>query len=97
MEHEHEVGGTCVPHPQGPDRRGLLEEQIAAFLEWEQAKDRCRQYKFLARQRACLLEQLHQDAARLDCLDHLVFIMRQAEKQCTDETEGICIWKNNCI
>ena len=76
---------------------GCSAEQIAAFLEWEQAGDRCRQYKFLARHRACLLDQLHQDAARLDCLDHLVFIMRQAEKQYTDETEGICLWKNNCI
>ena len=63
---------------------GCSAEQIAAFLEWEQAGDRCRQYKFLARHRACLLDQLHQDAARLD--QHL-----------TDETEGICLWKNNCI
>ena len=76
---------------------GCSAEQIAAFLELERAGDRCRQYKFLARHRASLLDQLHQAAARVDCLDHLVFIMRQAEKQCTNETEGICIWKNNCI
>ena len=31
---------------------GCSAEQIAAFLEWEQAGDRCRQYKFLARHRA---------------------------------------------
>ena len=76
---------------------GCSAEQVAAFLEWEQAGDRCRQYKFLARHRACLLDQLHRDAARLDCLDHLVFAMRQTDQHLTDETEGICLWKNNCI
>lgn len=76
---------------------GCSEEQIAAFLELERAQDRCRQYKFLARHRACLLDQLHRDAARIDCLDHLVLTMHQADQSCTDETEGICIWKKHCI
>ena len=74
---------------------GCSEEQIAAFLALGQAGERCRQYRLLARHRAALLEQLHRDAARLDCLDHLVLAMREADKQHTDETENLCLWKKS--
>ena len=52
---------------------------ITRFLELEQAHRRCEQYRMLARQKAALLQALHCVEYKIDCLDHLVYLMRQQD------------------
>ncbi len=60
---------------------GCTPEQIARFLALEQQQDRRAQYRLLARQKAALLEALHCQQYKIDCLDHMVYIMRRQDKQ----------------
>lgn len=52
---------------------------ITRFLELEQAHRRCEQYRMLARQKASLLQTLHCVEYKIDCLDHLLYLMHQQD------------------
>ena len=52
---------------------------ITRFLELEQAHRRCEQYRMLARQKAALLQALHCVEYKIDCLDHLLYLMHQQD------------------
>lgn len=53
---------------------------ITQFLDLEQRQCRREQYQLLSRQKAVLLQKLHQIQYKIDCLDHLVYIMQQEDK-----------------
>ena len=60
---------------------GCDDAQIAHFLELEQ-KQRCTEhYRLLSKHRAALLEALHRDQYKIDCLDHMVYVMGQEDTQ----------------
>ena len=58
---------------------GCDSAQIARFLELEQACRRCEQYRMLARHKAALLQALHCVEYKIDCLDHLLYLMHQQD------------------
>lgn len=54
---------------------------VAQFLRLEQTHCRREQYRLLSCQKAALLQNLHGIQYKIDCLDHLVYIMRQQDEQ----------------
>ena len=60
---------------------GCSTSQIVQFLELEEQRKRQEQYQLLSRQRALLLEELHQDQYRIDCLDYMVFTMQKEDAE----------------
>lgn len=54
---------------------------IEQFLALEQAGRREEQYRLLSRHKAALLEKLHQEQYRIDCLDHMVYAMQSEDKR----------------
>lgn len=60
--------------------------QIEQFLEWEKRQCRWEQYHLLSCQKAILLQTLHQIQYKIDCLDHLIYIMKQADEKDRRET-----------
>lgn len=55
--------------------------QISRFLELEAGRCRREQYRMLARQKAALLHTLHCVEYKIDCLDHLLYLMHQEDAQ----------------
>lgn len=67
-------------------RRNLLDagcdaSLITQFLELEQKHQRKEQYRLLSRHRASLLDQLHQEQYKIDCLDYMVYTMEKEDKK----------------
>ena len=62
---------------------GCDQEQIARFLELELACCRSEQYRMLARQKVALLRALHCVEYKIDCLDHLLYLMHKEDAQRT--------------
>ncbi len=58
---------------------GCDDDLIARFLELEQAHRRCEQYRMLARQKTALLQTLHCVEYKIDCLDHLLYLMHKQD------------------
>lgn len=54
---------------------------IAQFLDLEQRCCRKEQYRLLNCQKASLLQKLHRIQYKIDCLDHLVYVMQQADEE----------------
>ena len=54
---------------------------IEKFLLLEQNHRREEQYRLLSQHRLSLLEALHQDQYKIDCLDYLVYVMEKEEKE----------------
>ena len=54
---------------------------VAQYLDLEARQCRCEQYRLLSCQKAALLQKLHRIQYKIDCLDHLVYIMRQEDEQ----------------
>ena len=64
---------------------------IEQFLLLEKRQDRREQYRLLSRHRASLLEELHQEQYKIDCLDYMVYAMQKKDrKEMEDQT-----WKKN--
>lgn len=67
-------------------RRNMLDAgfaipAITQFLEMEQKHCRQEQYRLLSCQKAALLQKLHRIQYKIDCLDHLVFVMQQEDER----------------
>ena len=58
---------------------GCEEALIQKFLSLDQKQEREEQYRLLSRHRAALLENLHQDQYKIDCLDYMVYTMKKEE------------------
>lgn len=54
---------------------------IEKFLLLEQRGQKKEQLRLLAQHRLALLEDLHRDQYRLDCLDYLVYTMEKESNQ----------------
>lgn len=60
---------------------GCDEETISQFLACCQSGSDRQSMKLLKQHRRCLLEQIHDDEHRIDCLDYLVDQLEKAKKQ----------------
>lgn len=54
---------------------GLIEK----FLELEKLNKRNEQYRLLKRHKAMLLQTLHTQQYKIDCLDHMLYAMRKED------------------
>lgn len=55
---------------------GCDEDTIKKYICLEKEDRRQEQYRLLSRQRALLLEQVHSEQHKIDCLDYLVYTMK---------------------
>lgn len=62
--------------------KGMIEE----FLALEQKHKRKEQHRLLMRHKTDLLQSLHKDQYKIDCLDHLIYVLHEEEKR-TEETK----------
>lgn len=54
---------------------------IEKFIELEREHKRKEQYRLLSLHRARLLEELHREQYKIDCLDHIVYTMQKEDKK----------------
>ena len=66
---------------QNLEDAGCDPETVAQFMEAGMAGNRQNQLKLLEQHRKRLLESVHQNEKRIDCLDYLVFQMNQEQKE----------------
>ena len=59
---------------------GCDESLIERFLEREAEGKKKEQYRMLTRHRIGLLKNLHLEQNRIDCLDHMVHAMKEADR-----------------
>ena len=59
---------------------GCDSETVAQFMELGMEGNRQNQLKLLEQHRKRLLEKVHRNEKRIDCLDYLVFQMNKEEK-----------------
>ncbi len=60
---------------------GCCQAQIVRFLELEEQQKRREQYRLLEQHRAALLDALHRDQYKIDCLDYMVFTMQKEDRE----------------
>lgn len=60
---------------------GCDETLIERFLELEAEGKKQEQYRMLSRHKMGLLKNLHLEQNRIDCLDHMVYAMKEADRQ----------------
>lgn len=60
---------------------GCGASRVTQFLSLEQRQCRREQYRLLSCQKAALLQKLHRIQYKIDCLDHLVYIMQQEDEK----------------
>lgn len=69
---------------------GFCESDINAFLELDKKQKREELYAVLRRRKTKLLNELHRNQYKIDCLDHLIYTMKQedgkSEKQAQKES-----------
>ncbi len=58
---------------------GCGEELIERFISLDSRQLRAEQYRLLGRHRAQLLDSLHREQYKIDCLDHMVYTMRRED------------------
>lgn len=66
---------------QNLEDAGCDPEMVAQFMELGMAGKRQNQLKLLEQHRKCLLEKIHMNEKRIDCLDYLVFQMNKEKKE----------------
>ena len=76
-----EGGGPCggfgtSGHPESKDA-GCCRETVERFLALGDAGDVQGQLQLLAQHRKCLLEKVHREERRIQCLDYLVYQMEK--------------------
>lgn len=62
---------------QNLEDAGCDPETVVQFMELGMAGNRQDQLKLLEQHRKCLLEKVHKNEKRIDCLDYLVFQMNK--------------------
>lgn len=61
---------------------------IEKFLSLEQRQRRKEQYQLLSKHKAQLLEELHQEQYKIDCLDHMVYSMQKEDEKRMEDSEN---------
>ena len=69
---------------------GCAQAVIEQFMKSCKDKDAVAQIRILSKQRALLLEILHEDQRRLDCLDYLLFQLKKAHCNSPGTRIGTC-------
>lgn len=59
---------------------GCDEQMIQKFFSLRSNGCRNEQYRLLYAQRACLVERMHDFQRKIDCLDYLIYKMKQNDK-----------------
>ena len=59
---------------------GCGEALIERFISLDSRRLRAEQYRLLGRHRAQLLDSLHREQYRIDCLDHMVYTIRREHR-----------------
>jgi len=59
---------------------GCDEKTVQRFMELEEEGDMQEQMKLLSRHRQQLLDRVHREEKRIDCLDYLIYQMQKAER-----------------
>ena len=54
---------------------------IEHFLELMKNHKRKEQYRLLSQYRVSLLDKLHQEQYKIDCLDHMIYTMQKEDKK----------------
>ncbi len=58
---------------------GCTSEMVERFMELQDRNDKEQQFRLLSNHRKHLLEKLHRDEKRIDCLDYLLYQMEKAK------------------
>lgn len=66
---------------------GFNELQIKKFFEYEKDKDLISQYRMLKEQKTLLLKELHKSQYKIDCLDHMLYTMKQKDKKAKEKRQ----------
>ncbi|HJC23368.1 MAG TPA: hypothetical protein H9761_06655 [Candidatus Eisenbergiella merdavium] len=69
---------------------GCSEEQIACFLDWQEKEKTADQLSMLSEHRKQLLNNVHREEKRIDCLDYLVYQIERTRRDRNDtkKTDG---------
>lgn len=60
---------------------GCKEDAIQSFMEKLQSGKQIQGVQLLQKHRRYLLETLHKDQSRIDCLDYLLFMIKKQNKE----------------
>lgn len=63
---------------------GCSEEQIACFLDWQEKEKTADQLSMLSEHRKQLLDNVHREEKRIDCLDYLVYQIERTRRDRND-------------
>lgn len=66
---------------------GFNELQGEIFFEYEKENDRVGQYRMLKEHKMRLLEKLHESQYKIDCLDHMIYTMKQEDKKAKEKQQ----------
>ena len=61
---------------------------IERFLQLEGTGERAEQYRMLSQHRVYLLEALHMEQAKIDCLDYLLFTLQKEDERAGKTGKG---------
>lgn len=65
---------------------GFNELQIKKFFEFEKENDRISQHRMLKEQKISLLKELHENQYKIDCLDHMIYKIKQEDKKAKEKS-----------
>lgn len=60
---------------------GCNEEMIQSFIQLQALGEMERMFKLLSKQRRALLDGVHENQRKLDCLDYLLYQMKKYQQQ----------------
>lgn len=60
---------------------GFNDLQTERFVACCKENDRSAQYRMLKKQKLNLLDELHKSQYKIDCLDHMIYQMKQEDKK----------------
>lgn len=60
---------------------GCDSQEINQFFECYDSGDRKNMYYLLRKQRCLILEDVHKEQRKIDCLDYLLYVLKKEEKR----------------
>ncbi len=71
----------CAALLQNLEDAGCSDETIKTYMACSGEKETARQLQILCRYRCQLLEQVHAEQKKLDCLDYLIYDLKKQKKE----------------
>lgn len=78
---------SLCPVVQNLEDAGCDAATVEQFLSLMKKRQTAEQLALLSRHRRQLLDDLHRDERRIDCLDYLVYQIQKATQQVKEETD----------